>query len=243
MGSVCGFLKQKSLARGAPLPNYRHHGLLSNGEHGQGSVRVGLAPGRHIACETLGLRRAAQTRPAPEQPEPTSQPREGELRGVPEGLSLGAMKGKDPGKVLDWSSDREGERPGEMGPGARSVTRARRRQASWAALPAKVLLRSAGPVPAFGPQTPSRPPHLPPHVQQRVNAATPGCPHPACPRKVRPLAWLPRGTSEPLGRPADYRISVYLGGPQARPEGLRNDGVYGGPQGHSISWTCARAGS
>lgn len=148
---------------------------------------MGLAPGRHIACETLSLRGAAQTRPAPERPEPTSQPREGELRGVPEGLSLGATKGKDPGKVLDWSSDREGERPGEMGPGARSVTRARRRQASWAALPAKVLLRSAGPVPTFGPQTPSRPPHLPPHVQQRVNAATPRLPTPCVSKKGQAL--------------------------------------------------------
>ena len=48
---------------------------------------------------------------------PPPRPREGELWGVPEVLSPGAPKGKDPGKVLDWSSDREGERPGEMGPG------------------------------------------------------------------------------------------------------------------------------
>ena len=34
---------------------------------------VSVAPGRHIACETLGLRGTAQTRPAWERPEPTSQ--------------------------------------------------------------------------------------------------------------------------------------------------------------------------
>lgn len=48
---------------------------------------------------------------------PPPRPREGELWGVPEVLPPGATKGKDPRKVLDWSSDREGERPGEMGPG------------------------------------------------------------------------------------------------------------------------------
>lgn len=79
---------------------------------------------------------------------------------MPEGLSLGAAKGKDPGEVLDWGSDREGETLGETGPRVRSVIRARGRHRR--ALPVKVLFWSAGPVPAFGPQTPSRPPHLPP---------------------------------------------------------------------------------
>lgn len=48
---------------------------------------------------------------------PPPRPREGELRGVPEGLSPGAAKGKDPGKVLDWGSDREGETRVRRSPG------------------------------------------------------------------------------------------------------------------------------
>lgn len=108
MGLVCGFSKQRSLARGTSLANYRHHEILSSEQHSQGSA-LSVAPGCHIACETLGLRGAAQTRPLGSGRSPPPRPREGELWGVPEGLSLGTAKGKDPGKVLDWGSDREGE--------------------------------------------------------------------------------------------------------------------------------------